>query len=358
MIRSVFSSTLVLLSLTIVCFSSCHKVEVEEPPVQATPVFSVHAQLGNESIDLAAGDNGCELSSSIEFLNGVQRFAGTLSNSNDEVTLKILDGKLDIPTSVLQSGLTGDLTYFFNDQSTLAQFYLEDFPNADYIQEIKWMVNGVQKGVNQLVFTEPGIYNVCAAITFIDGSHASVCNEMIIGYEKSVFALVRHYVDQQGYVHAWVDSDLVNVAEVKWRVDGVEVCSEEVLVRHLTSQIHTITAEITFANGAKRIRNILADGSSEGNFLDDFTIFESIYKSAKKDFNCTLEVKHNGSVFSTEYANNEAASFQITDITYFGLDGNGKKIYTLKAQISCVLSNASGNQLPFEGTVSFGIPGE
>jgi hypothetical protein len=358
MSRSVFSSTLFLLALTIVCFSSCNKVEVEEPPVQGVPVFSVDVQLGNESIALAAGDNGCELSSSVELLNGVQRFTGTLSNANEEVTLKILDGKLDVPISVIQSGLSGNLAYFFNDQSTMAELYREDFPNAEYIEEIKWMVDGVQKGIDHIVFTEPGVYNVCAAITFTDGSHASVCNEMIIGYEKSVFALVRHYVDQQGYIHAWVDSDLVNVTAVKWRVDGVEVCSEEVLVRHLTSQIHTVTAEITFANGAKRIRNVLADGSSEGNFLDDFTIFESIYKSAKKDFNCTLEVKHNGTVFSTEYANNEAASFQITDITYFGLDGNGKKIYTLKAQISCVLSNASGDQLPFEGTVSFGIPGE
>jgi hypothetical protein len=181
---------------------------------------------------------------------------------------------------------------------------------------------------------------------------------MIIGYEKSVFALVRHYVDQQGYVHAWVDSDLVNVSSVKWRVDGVEVCSEEVLVRHLTSQVHTITAEITFANGVKRIRNVLADGAAEGNFLDDFTIFESVYKSDKKDFNCTLQVKHNGSIFSTEYANNQAASFHITGVKFFGLDGNGKKIYTVTAQINCVLSNASGNQLPFEGIISFGIPGE
>lgn len=357
MSKGIFGSLVILLAMSIVC-ASCHKVEVEEPPIQGAPVFAVDAQFGNESIVLAAGENGCTLTTGSDIWNGVQRFRGTLSNSNDELTLKILDGKLDMPSSQFQSGLSGDLTYFLNDQSTMAEFSLEDFPNADYIQEIKWFVNGIQHGINQLEFTEPGVYDVCAAVTFADGSQASVCNEMIIGYEKSVLALVRHYVDQQGYVHAWVDSDVEDVAAVKWRIDGVEVSNNETLQRHLTSQIHTLSAEITFANGAKRIRNVLADGSAEGNFLDDFTIFESVYKMVEKDFNITLEVKHNGVIYSSEFENNQSATFHITGVKYFGMDGNGKKIYTVTAQVNCIMSNLSGNQLPFEGTVSFGIPGE
>ena len=357
MSRSIFGSVILLLALTLVG-ASCHKVEVEEPPIQGAPVFAVDAQLGNESIVLAAGENGCTLTTGSDIWNGVQRFKGTLSNGNDEVTVKILDGKLDMPSSVFQSGLSGDLTYFLNDQLTLAEFSLEDFPNADYIQEIKWFVNGIQMGVNQLEFSEPGNYDVCAAVTFTDGSQASVCNEMIIGYEKSVLALVRHYVDQQGFVHAWVDSDIVDVADVKWLIDGVEVSNDETLVRHLTSQIHTLSAEITFTNGAKRIRNVLADGAAEGNFLDDFSIFESVYKMVEKDFNITLEVKHNGGIYSTELENNQSATFHISGVKYFGLDGNGKKIYIVTAQVNCLMSNATGNQLPFDGTISFGIPGE
>jgi len=353
-----FGWSLMLMTIGLFWFSSCEKVEVEEPPYQAPPVFSMDAQLGGADMDMSAGDDGCQLAVGSTLWNGVQCFKGTLGNDQNEVTLKILDGKLDFPNLHFQSELDGELSFLSMDSLSLAHISRDDFPNAESITQIKWFVDGVFKGINNLDILEPGMYNVCASVTFDDGITESVCNQMIIGYQKSAFATLKHYVDPQGFVHAWIDSGLNEVSSIKWSIDGIEVCYDPTLIRYVSSQIHRITADITFANGVRRVRNVLTDGSSDGRFFDDFTLYENLSKCSDKDFNVSLIVKHNGQVYSTETTNNQTSSFEITDIKYFGLDGTGNKVYTVRANVNCLVRNDLGDELPFEGTINFGILGE
>jgi hypothetical protein len=358
MSRMYFGWPLILITTGLLWCTSCKKVEVEEPVSQGVPVFSVDAQLDNAEINLSAGDDGCSLVVGSTFWNGVQWFNGTLGNNQNEITLKILDGKLDIPTFIFQSELNGALSYLSLDSQSLVHISRDDFPNAESITEIKWYVDGIFKGINMLDILEPGIYNVCASVTFEDGSSESLCNQMIIGYQKSALAILKHYVDPEGFVHAWIDSDLNEVSSIKWSIDGVEVCYDPMMIRHVSSQIHRITADITFENGARRVRNVLTDGSSDGRFLDDFTLFENLSKCEDKDFNVSLIIKHNGQIYSSETSNNQASTFEITDIKYFGMDGSGNKVYSVYANVNCLVRNDQGSELPFDGTINFGIMGE
>jgi hypothetical protein len=351
-----FCWSTMLFALSLLWFSSCKKIEVEEPVQQGSPIFTVDTQLGDDKFVLSAGNDGCELNVGSEYVNGVQCFTGTLSDGESEISLAVMDGKLDLPMFEFQSGLTDNLPYLFEKDKTLAELSLDHFPNAKNIQQIKWFVDGVFYGLNDLKITEPGVYSTCALVTFLDGSYESVCNELIIGYKKSAVAILENYVDMSGYLHAWIDADLIDVASVKWSLDDVVVCNEEILLHQLSPKTHKITAEITFANGAKRKRTVLVDGACKGNFLNDFTCAESLISSSNNDFNVRIDVKWNGSVYSSKLVQNDSGKFQITDMKYYGKDAKGNKIYKIDALINCMLSTKEGNQIPFSGKLSMGIP--
>jgi len=339
-------------------FTSCHKDKVDEPPVQGLPVFSISGQLGNEPLSVSAGDDGFELAAFTEYRNGVKVYCGDLNGEQLAIHLKITDGNLDMLGSKFQNNIPSFLKYFQMTNNELLHIAVDQFPNSNYIDEINWFVDGVYSGTDDLHMNTPGVYNVCAQVTFEDGTNATVCNEMIVGYKISAFGAIRHYVDQQGQLKAWIETDTTAIESVTWYVDETPVCESEILLTQLSPEIHTISAEMKFTNGAFRKKTILADGSSNAHFLDDFSSLEFQTYPEFHDFQVILEIVKNGITYSSEITPNQLAEFKVLQVSYFGKNSAGVSVYKIDAHLACNLANSSGQLLPFQGNVSFGITGE
>lgn len=337
---------------------SCNKVEIDEPPVQGTPVFKVEAMFGNEQFDLAAGEDECELDSYVQNENGVTLYCGKLSSSEYTLKLKIFDGSLDFPEGKFQALLPHQLSFTPPNGNTFMHIDASDFPNSSHIEQIEWYVDGIYYGTDYLEITSPGKYNICADVAFDNGSTSMVCNEFLVGFKPSSDAFVRHFVDQQFRLHAWIDSYDKNVESVVWYVDGNQVSEQQSMVFQVNPALHKIMAEIHFTNGAVRKKTVIADGTLEGCFLDDLTIFETLYSGHFYDFTTQLEIMYQGQLYATRLSMNDTSSFDVTEWTYYGKNSSGKNIYKITAFVDCLLSNSSGVELPFSGNIIFGIPGE
>jgi hypothetical protein len=345
------------LILTFVLFS-CHKEKIDEPPIQGVPVFKVDGLFGNQAIHLSAGEDNYVLSSFLESSNGVEVHCGELSGGDFSVTLKISDGILDLPNGKFQDLLPGALVFTPSEMSDLFEIDLEDFPNHEHIEHILWYLDGAFFATDELTIEQPGKYELCADIFFENGENVVVCNEVFVGYKSSGEAYVHHFVDQQSKLHAWVESYEKNIAFVNWFMDGELVNSGESLIHPIDASLHKVMAEIHFTNGAVRKKTVLADGDLQGCFLNDFTIYESIYQGNKYDFNAQLEINHLGEKYSTLLSLNDSAEFTVNQCIYYAKNSAGKSVYKISAHLDCVLSNSSGVELPFVGDIVFGIPGE
>ncbi|MFO0495217.1 MAG: hypothetical protein ACK50Y_06765 [Flavobacteriia bacterium] len=335
---------------------SCNKNKVEDPILQGAPIFNVNATLDGEELSVAAGENGFVLSTSTEWKNGVRLFSGKLANNDLEIGMALFDGHLDVPNLTLNSLAGHDLLFHSNEQEELLDLSLEMFPNAEQIDEIKWYVDGVLSGINELQINEPGKYTICAAVTFDCGSQATLCNEMILGYSKSAVAQVRHFIDSDGHVQAWVDASSGSIDHIQWKLDGQNVSVSNTLNCTVSPQFHTVTAVVYFQNGAVREKSALIDGQIEGNFLDDFSIFECMPSLFYGDYSVILTMKRNGLNYSSEYADNQMSSVLVKSINYFGKNASGKPVFKISAQIDCLLGQLGTSEVvPFQGEMNFGI---
>jgi hypothetical protein len=338
--------------------SSCHKEKIEEPIKPGVPVFMVSGQLANDTFYAAAGQNGYELTAYTDYMNGVTIHSGKMIGPNYEIYLKLMDGIIDIPGIKFQDHIPNEFDYFIPESEELLEISKEQFDSNGLIDHIDWYVDGVFSGSDDLQLDEPGVYNVCAFVEFNDGSNISSCNKMFVGFETTAKSALRHHIDEQGVMHSWVETYGIGVQSIKWFVDGQEKGNETVLTELLTEELHTITAEIMFTNGAIRSKSIIADGADLGRTLDDFSVYESAQSDIYSDFDLIFEIKKNGSLYSTQLASNQLSEFEILDMSYFGKNEAGMAVYKLTAYLNCKLKNALGDMISFTGDITFGITGE
>jgi hypothetical protein len=335
---------------------SCNKNQVEDPLVQGPPIFNVNATIDGDKISVAAGENGFVLTTSTEWKNGVRLFCGKLANNDIEIGMGIFDGHLDMPNLSMNSIAGQELEFHSNVQEELLDLSVDMFPNAEQIEQIKWYVDGVLEGINDLQINEPGKYTICAAVTFESGSQAMLCNEMILGYSKSAVAQVRHFIDWEGHVQAWVDVDGSSVDHIEWKLDGQNISVSNTLNCTVSPQFHTVSAVIYFQDGSVREKSALIDGKVEGNFLDDFSIFENMPSLYLSDYSIVLTLKKDNMNYSSVYANNQMSSVFIKSIDYYGKNASGKPVFRISAQIDCILGQVGTSEvIPFQGDLNFGI---
>lgn len=340
----------------VLTLTSCHKEKVDPPAQDEVPVFKATGTIGTEAFDVEAGEDGFYMSTFSEMDHGVQYFAGNLSGGNFQLELGLFNGNIDLPGAALDQYLPQNVSFACLTPQPLLQLTKYQFPNNANIQGIKWYINGVFSGQNVANINDPGKYNVCAVVTFMDGSQGEVCNEMIIGYQKHASCMLRHFVAPNGELQAWVDEGDVPVSSIKWFLDGQHTNDGPKLITTLSPDIHTIKAEITYSNGVKRIKSVLADGEAEGRFLDDFSIFENTGSSVFRDYNAVIEFDKDGKHYSSVSTGNSGASLQVTDISYYGKNDTGKNVFKISATISCNLKeSASGQVFPFTCSTVFGV---
>ena len=348
--------TTVFFLALIFLFSSCKKEVVDEPLAETTPVFRADGAIGGNSFSMIAGKNNFFMNTMSSTIDGVDFFFGSLSDGITELEMGIYDGKIDFTGSSLPQDLPEYGSVAMNPSQPLVFLSKDLFPNKMLIEEIKWYVDDLFVGVNSISLNKPGKFNVCAVVTFNDGSSSTLCNEMIVGFSKNAIGQVRHLLTPNGNLQTWIEEDQVPVQSVKWFIDGVFVVDAIQLEQSIDDEDHLVTAEINFSNGVKRIKSVLIDGSNNGYFIDDFSFFENNSNTIHWDFNTSISLKINGKQYLSKTAPNQTSTVHVTDIVYYGKNASGKAVFKISADVTCNLKEVGTNViLPFNCSTVFGV---
>ena len=281
------------------------------------------------------------------------------------IEMGIYDGLIDIPRHQAINSLPSDHVFSRVLSSPVAFLTKDAFPNVDVIDHVVWSVEGfASDSVNTMTIMEPGKYQVCATIVFIDASSSQLCSEMILGYERHANCNIKHFLNQNGTLTAWVEDPQVAIEKVEWFLDDVLV-SEQAEFAHdsLTGGNHILRAQINFENGVKRTKSMILDGDLSGKFIDDLTFFETSSLSLLyRDFNIRLKLEDNGVTYVSDIANNSFNTVSFDDVTYYGKDAGGNSVYKVKAHVVATLQdvqNVNGSRdLEFDTTFGIAFPTE
>jgi hypothetical protein len=335
---------------------SCTKESIPDTLPDQSPVFHVQGDLNGESFLYQAGENNMVMETEIASIKGVASFVGKLTDGIDFIELSIQDGNIDLIQGNWVDELPQQLNFSTLSNESLTTLSKEYFSNHEIIESVVWMIDGEYAGTNEVPIYEPGIHQVCAKVNFEDGSEATLCNDLIIGYKKNATSHLRHFLAPNGSFQAWLDNSTCDVENVKWFVDGNYFGSEPKLLTTLEKGIYEIVAEVTFSNGAKRILKVSVDGNLTGHYIDDLTIFEDIENEYFADHSVALTVKRNGQTYRSLTADNEESVFHINKMQLFGTSPQGNPIIQLNIEVNCLLQNVlTGQQIPFVMNGVFGV---
>lgn len=347
---------IVFLSVVTLLLASCTKEDITLPEGNS-PVFHLEGSLGSEEIAMVAGDDNAYMHTFTTVTNGVSIFSGKLERSGTSVEIGVYDGNIDqqnvTPLSVIQQSNK----WAFSSGQDLVIFSKGMFPNHQMISQITWTINGIFAGINTVKISEPGVYDVCAMVSFHDGTNSSLCNEIIVGFARNANFRMRHYASQSGELNLWLDDVLGEIETIKWFVDGEFVSKKVEYSGTFTPEQHLVTVEVEFVNGAARTKSMVVDGTVSGHFIDDFTGFEQCIQNViHRDYNWVLKLEHNGEQYSSLFANNTNSIIEIENIVYYGLNSSGKKVYKIEAEVNATVRKiGSSLDVPVSFNTTFGL---
>lgn len=340
-----------------IVLSSCKKEEIKDPVTDSEPVFNAEIQLDGSSLKLEAGINDVFMSTFSESINGANKYSGQLGNEDQYLKIGIFQGDIDIQDPFSVKNFQGALHFAALPQGPLAILKKADFPNAAIIDHVIWYKDGLQEGFNELAIMEPGKYEICAEVHFIDGEEKVLCNQLILGFNLNGDCRIDHLQNTSGELHAWLEEPSFQIGGVQWFVDGQLVCSDNELITFIDKETHLVEAIVTFTNGSVRKRAILVDGSLTGHLIHDFTVVEnSPSNQTRWDYGVIMELLVDGKQYTTLTANNQDSSIDITDIAYFGLNAQGKKVYKCVGNLSAIVKEiGTNNSIPVSISTTFGL---
>jgi hypothetical protein len=335
---------------------SCKKDLIEDPKPNETPIFKIDGIIGTEAFSATAGDDGFLMSTFIDQLHHVDVFSGKIANADLSFEVGFFNGDIDMEQGSITDALLQEILFANQPQSPLLTISKNQMPNSSLISSINWYVDGLNVSQNTINFNEPGNYNVGANVIFNDGTSATVYNNILVGYNRNVNCQLRHFLDQNGHLQAWIDESSQDISSVKWFLDGALVSTENKLDTMMNTSGHKVEAEILFVNGAKRKRTIWVDGGLNGKFIDDFASFEENSANLQWDYKTRLIFKKDGKTYTTLTANNQTSEFEVIDLSYYSTSPQGKPIYKIRANIECSVKEIATNEvLPLDATITFAI---
>lgn len=341
--------------------TSCNKQTVEVPQSN-DPVFRVDGTVDGAPLTLVAGDDNAFMFTQIKEENGVAVYSGKLSDGNTAIEIEIYDGKVDIPLHSPMNSFPEEFVFSRKSSAPLAILDKDLFPNASVINTVLWSIDGVFYGDIDVEIDEPGVYEVCADILFNDGTSNVLCSELILGYERHANCQIKHFLNQNGTLSAWVVDPQVEIEKIEWTLDNELVSTDsEISLADISPENHILRADVYFANGVKRTKNMIVDGSLSGKFIDDLTMFETgILTILNRDFNVRVRYEKNGVTYSSDLVSNDMNSVIFDDIKYYAKDASGNTVFRVTAHIIANVKDVQGvngmKVLDFETSFGIAIP--
>lgn len=347
------------LSIPLFLFS-CKKKEIPELPESNDPIFKVEGTIDGQNIDLFAGEENAYMYTYTQKINGVNLFTGKLSDGSTEIEFGVFDGNLDLSPNSPIEDIFNSIQWAIDPTHPIAELNKNSFINANNISSIDWYSDNIFLGTNYVTIDKPGRYNICALVTFIDGSQSQLCNDIILGYEIHSNFTLHQNLFPNGDLNAWIEVESGTISDIEWTIDNEEFNEEESnITTNINEESHQVTAKVTFTNGVVRTKSFLVDGSLGGNNIQDFSLFEITTENkqtVKRDFDALLVVKKNNIEYRSDFIGNSSGVINASKIDYYGLNSDGKKVYKITASINCQLKNMnSGAIVPMIFDASFGI---
>lgn len=345
--------------LAILLMSSCTKDEIEPLPEENSPIFNVSGHIDGQAISINAGESGAFMNTSTTLRNNVKQFKGSLENAQTGFSITFSDGMLDIPSfnSDIEDFETFEIAPYTYGEP-LATYSIDNFSNSQYIYNIEWIVNGEVQTGNTLEIYEPGRFNICASITYIDGSEGYSCNEALVGYQKNVSSVLRHMVTQNFNAIAYLDSPNEAIASIDWTINDSVVAtsgSENYKTELLNLNQYRLGANVTFQNGVKREKEIFVNTLNANNYIGDFSILEN-QSTLKWDHSATVIVRINEKEYRAIQNNSNTATININDVVSFSNNSSGDQVSIFKGTLTCSFIDLSTEEVvDGEFEFSFGV---
>jgi len=351
------------LVLSMLALVGCQKEDFpNEDPINA-PIFEVHGTLGNDALDIVAGDNNAFMYTSTKIKNGVRVFTGELSDGETSVEFGLFDGNIDIPNSNPEVDFQNIVLKFarrFNDP--LALLRMEDIvPNGNGTH-VDWYVNGSFAGSGQISIYEPGKYDVCAHVTFLTGQTEQLCDEIILGYERNANCNIDLDLSQ-GDINAQLNTNGDPVQSVEWFLNDSLVGTGLILNESITYGIgNELTARAVFANtGVVREKSCFIDGTDPTQWISDFSVFEygSTPSVDPQDYQARLIIQKDGKTFRSIEAENQGSTITLLSLEPYENNANGNQTFKAILQVEAIVMEMSTEKmLPvnFITTVGFEVP--
>lgn len=332
-----------LFGLSVALVFSCKKDELPEIINFTEPVYSSKIEIDNNKVIFNAGDNDFIMNTNSTTINNVEFLEGSISNSDENFTVLLSDGNID---KVKSSSYTNrkELPFYISDNVETFNFLKTDFENHLKITTVDWYVNEQFYATDDITITEPGKYKVCAFVTFSDETQNVLCNDIIVGYRKNAVGELKHLIELDGKIQAWINTD-TEINSIKWYLDETLVCEDlELVTTSNSTSAKRIRAVINYANGVVRTKQVLTDLNQTGKYIQDFSENEMVY-TRNNDFGLISTFKMNGEKYTTNIIENENAIIYIDSFEQGSLNLNGEPTIKLTARTSCFVKNTATGEI-------------
>lgn len=333
---------IIRLSIIILVTLSCKKDELPEIINSTAPVYTAEIEIDGETFTFNAGDDDLVMLTSNSESNDISFLGGSISDGNSDFSIQISDGNLD---KIELTNFTNqkEIPFYISNDIEVFEFLKSDFENTARISEVSWYVNDAFYALNDLTIDSPGKYKVCAFVTFLDGSADVLCNDIIVGYKKNAIGELQHYIGLDGKIQAWINSD-TQIDEIKWFLNETLISTEQELIATSNSNSTRIKAEITYINGVKRTKQVLADLNQTGKYIQDFSQHEIEY-TRNNDFGLNATFSFNGEQYSTNIIENADVPVNIQYFTTGSPTPEGEATYKINANTECFVKNINTGEI-------------
>ena len=118
-----------------------------------------------------------------------------------------------------------------------------------------------------------------------------------------------------------------------------------------------VKAKVFYHNGAVAEKTILVDGSFQGRYIEDFSVFELPLQDDTWDNAVGLEVVKDGETYRTFDVSNYKGSMEIIGVEWYVHPITGQEMFKVAAEIDAKLkSTTTGNIISTSLYVVFGLP--
>lgn len=351
--RGIGKIGIIILGLLIIVSCKKEKIELQD---SNEPVFTLNGNFNGEEVSYIAGDDGAYMNTYTSIVNGVNLYSGTIGTANSSVSIGIYNGNLDFNQVVLQDVIGSIAPLLAQQNQVFFEIHASDFLNLSYVQDVEWIVDGVNTGSDELAITEAGKYQVCAVITYNDLTIDTLCNQLIIGY--AVHAESNVLINtQSGNVTASVTPLIGDISDVFWYIDDNFVGNGLYFYQSVGNNTRELHCKISYTNGLVQDKYMLVNGSSPGKNAGDFSVLQSLFATNyKQDYKLLVSLLKNGVEYRSDLIPNNSAQILLDNISYFGKNSNGKEVYKADISMSIELGTVgSSNTYPFEFQTSFGF---